>query len=82
MTCWRRIKAWQRARVRNRLHRVRLSKLRGADKLDFFRVVADSFSYAPWVRGKKRTERKSGIMNASQRKSLRHTSESRTSLDP
>ena len=42
MTCWRRVRAWQKAGVWRKLHRVLLDKLRGADKLDFSRVVADS----------------------------------------
>jgi transposase len=44
MTCWRRVRAWQKAGVWRKLHRVLLDKLRGADKLDFSRVVADSSS--------------------------------------
>jgi len=44
MTCWRRLKAWQKARVWDRLHQVLLSELRGADKLDFSRAIADSSS--------------------------------------
>jgi transposase len=44
MTCWRRLKAWQQAGVWDRLHRVLLSKLRQADKVDFSRAVADSSS--------------------------------------
>jgi transposase len=34
MTCWRRLRAWQKAGVWRKLHRVLLDKLRGADKLD------------------------------------------------
>ncbi len=42
MTYWRRVRAWQKAGVGRRLHRVLPDKLRGADKLDFSRVVVDS----------------------------------------
>lgn len=53
MTCWRRLKAWQKARVWDRLHQVLLSQLRGADKLDFSRVIADSSSIRAVGAGKK-----------------------------
>jgi transposase len=44
MTCWRRVRAWQKAGVWRKLHHVLLDKRRCADKLDFSRVVADSSS--------------------------------------
>ena len=53
MTCWRRLHAWQKAGVWTRLHRVLLTKLRGADKLDVSRVVADSSSVRAVHGGKK-----------------------------
>jgi transposase len=53
MTCWRRVRAWQKAGVWRKLHRVLLDKLRGADKLDFSRVVADSSSVRAVHGGKK-----------------------------
>jgi transposase len=53
MTCWRRLRAWQRAGVWTRLHRVQLTRLRGADKLDFSRVVVDSSSVRAVHGGKK-----------------------------
>lgn len=53
MTCWRRLHAWQKAGVWDRLHRVLLSKLRGAEKIDFSRVVADSSSVRAVHGGKK-----------------------------
>jgi transposase len=53
MTCWRRLRAWQQAGVWNRLHQVLLTRLRGADKLDFSRVVADSTSVRAVHGGKK-----------------------------
>jgi transposase len=56
MTCWRRVRAWQKAGVWRKLHRVRLDKLRGADKLDFSRVVANSSSLRAVHGGKKWTE--------------------------
>lgn len=53
MTCWRRLRAWQKAGVWKRLHGVLLAKLRGADKLDFSRVIADSSSVRAVHGGKK-----------------------------
>lgn len=52
MTCWRRLRAWQKAGVWTRLHAVLLAKLRSAGKLDFSRAVADSASVRA-VHGKK-----------------------------
>jgi transposase len=54
MTCWRRLRAWQKAGVWDRLHRVLLAHLRGADRLDFSRVIADSSSVRAIHGGKKR----------------------------
>lgn len=53
MTCWRRLKAWQQAGVWDRLHRVLLSKLRHAERIDFSRAVADSSSIRAVHGGKK-----------------------------
>jgi transposase len=44
MTCWRRLRDWQQAGVWDRLHRVLLAKLRGADGIDWSRAVVDSAS--------------------------------------
>jgi transposase len=53
MTCWRRLKYWQRREVWRRLHQVLLSELRGAERLDFSRVIADSSSIRAVGAGKK-----------------------------
>ena len=53
MSCWRGLRAWQKAGVWDRLHRVLLSKLRGADRLDLSRVVVDSSSVRAVHGGKK-----------------------------
>jgi transposase len=53
MTCWRRLRDWHRSGVWNRLHRVLLSKLRGADQIDLSRVVVDSSSVRAVHGGKK-----------------------------
>jgi len=44
MTCWRRLRDWQETGVWDELHRVLLSRLRGADQIDWSRVVVDSAS--------------------------------------
>jgi transposase len=44
MTCWRRLRDWQEAGGWERLHRILLAKLRGADRIDFSRVIVDSSS--------------------------------------
>ena len=53
MTCWRRLKQWQRRGVWRQLHRVLLAKLRAADQLDFSRAVVDSSSVRAVGAGKK-----------------------------
>lgn len=42
MTCWRRLRDWQKAGVWDRLHELLLAELRAADKLDFSRAAVDS----------------------------------------
>jgi transposase len=42
MTCWRRRRAWQRAGVWQRLHRVLLQRLADAGKIDWSRASADA----------------------------------------
>src|SRR5438094_7703219 len=42
MTCWRRLRAWQRAGVWKALHRALLQRLAGADKIDWGRASADA----------------------------------------
>ena len=54
MTCWRRLREWQRAGVWEKLHRVLLDRLGEADKIDFSRVVADSASVRAVLGGLKR----------------------------
>ena len=78
VTCWRRLKAWQRAGVWKRLHQVLLSKLRQAERIDFSRAVADSSSIRALGAGKKldRTQpiavvRARNITSSSTRKAFR-----------
>jgi transposase len=63
MTLWNRLHEWMQAGVWDKLHRLLLDKLRGAEEIDFCRVVVDSSSVravhggkkpgpAPWTAGK------------------------------
>ena len=42
MTCWRRLRDWQKAGVWQTIHRLLLNHLRAVDKIDFSRAVVDS----------------------------------------
>ena len=60
MTCWRRLRDWQRRGVWQRLHDLLLNKLREADKIDWSRAVVDSTSVRA-VFGGRRPARIRGI---------------------
>lgn len=53
VTCWRRLRDWQRAGVWDKLHRVLLSELRAAERIDWSRAVADSASVRAVFGGKR-----------------------------
>jgi transposase len=55
-TCWRRLRAWQRAGVWHALHRALLDRLGRADAIDWSRVSVDSAS-VPAKRGARRSAR-------------------------
>jgi transposase len=44
MTCWRRLRDWQKAGVWEKLHRELLRRLHVADRLDWSRAIVDSSS--------------------------------------
>src|SRR4051794_14989157 len=44
MTCWRRLRDWQKDGTREKVDKILLDRLRGADKLDFSRGIIDSSS--------------------------------------
>ena len=44
MTCWRRLRDWQRAGVWDAIHRAILDRLRQIDQIDFSRCTVDSAS--------------------------------------
>ena len=54
MTLWNRLDEWRRAGVWDALHRACLGRLRGADRIDFSRVVVDSAHVRALAGGKKR----------------------------
>src|SRR5437763_5387026 len=54
MSCWRRLRDWQRAGVWDRLHEVLLARLNAAGKMDWSRAVADTTSVRAMHGGKKR----------------------------
>lgn len=54
MSCWRYLRAWQRAGVWQQLHELLLAKLREADQIDWSRAVVDSASVRAVGGGKKR----------------------------
>ena len=55
-TCWRRLQAWQKAGVWERLHQVLLNQLQGANRIDWSRAVMDSSSVRAMGGGKKRAQ--------------------------
>jgi len=44
MTCWRRLRDWQKSGLWAKIHRVLLERLREADKIDWSRAIVDSAS--------------------------------------
>src|SRR5437763_4704786 len=42
MTCWRRLRDWQKDGTWDKIHRALLSRLRGADTIDWSRALIDS----------------------------------------
>jgi transposase len=46
VTCWRRLREWQKAGVWDRLYRELLRRLRRADRIDWSRACMDSASIA------------------------------------
>ena len=54
MTCWRRLRDWQRRGIWKKLHEAMLTKLREADRIDWSRAVLDSGSVRAVGGGKKR----------------------------
>src|SRR5262245_62015956 len=56
MTCWRRLRDWNAAGVWDKLHRVLLERLHGAEKIDWSRAVIDSASVRAVSGGADRAE--------------------------
>jgi transposase len=53
MTCWRRLRDWQKAGVWEKIYHVLLNKLRGADRIDFSCALVDSASVRAVFGGRK-----------------------------
>jgi transposase len=56
MTCWRRLRDWQKAGVWSKVQRVLLNELRGADQIDFSRALVDSDSIRAVLGGADRAQ--------------------------
>lgn len=56
MTLWNRLHAWQKAGVWQKVHELLLAKLRGADQIDFSRVIVDSGSVRAVFGGTKQAQ--------------------------
>jgi transposase len=54
VTCWRRLRDWQKAGVWDKLHRELLRRLQVADRLDWSRAVVDSSSVRAVFGGSRR----------------------------
>jgi transposase len=54
MTLLNRLRQWQRAGIWHRLHLIMLDRLRGAERIDFSRVIVDAASVRAMHGGKKR----------------------------
>jgi transposase len=53
MTCWRRLRDWQKAGVWDKIHQILLAELRKADQIDFSRAIVDSSSIRAVLGGKR-----------------------------
>jgi len=53
MTCWRRLRDWQKAGIWDKIHQTLLNKLRQADQIDFSRSIVDSASVRAVFGGRK-----------------------------
>ena len=54
VTCWRRLRGWQKAGVWKKLHEVLLARLREANQIDWSRAAVDSSSVRALLGGAKR----------------------------
>jgi transposase len=53
MTCWRRLVAWQKAGVWDKLHHILLEELQRANQIDWSRAIVDSAALKAVMGGKK-----------------------------
>lgn len=72
MTCWRRLAEWQSAGVWEKLHKLLLDKLQGADRLDWSRAVIDSSTVRAVGAGEKNRPEPYGSVPAWEQAPHRH----------
>jgi transposase len=72
VTCWRRLRDWQKAGVWDKLHRVLLEHLNRADGIDWERVAVDSSHVRAVGAGGKKRPKPSGSQPSRKQASLAH----------
>ena len=80
MTCWRRLRDWQQAGVWQKLHETLLSRLHGADRLDWSRACVDSASVRAVGGGEKDRPHSYGPGQAREQASRAHRGQRNTSV--
>ena len=75
MTCWRRLRDWQQAGVWQKLHETLLSRLHGAEGLDWSRACVDSASVRAVCGGEKDRPQSYGPRQAREQASRAHRSQ-------
>ena len=80
MTCWRRLRDWQQAGVWQKLHETLLSRLLGADRLDWSRACVDSASVRAVGGGEKYRPQSYGPEQAREQASRAHRGQRNTSV--
>jgi transposase len=80
VTCWRRLREWQRRGIWRRLHQVMLERLAAADRIDWSRAALDSRSLP--AKGGARTSARTRPTKASRARSTTSSSTGRASRSP
>ena len=80
MTCWRRLRDWQQAGVWAKLHEALLSRLHGADRLDWSRACVDSASVRAVGGGEKNRPQSYGPGQAGEQASRAHRGQRNTAV--
>jgi len=72
MTCWRRLRDWQKAGVWERIHHVLLGRLHEAEQIDWSRAIVDSSSVRAVGAGEKKRAQSNGSAQSRQQTSYHH----------